>query len=74
MKLANISLEKPQPAAAMKPAFGLNTMKPLSKAEESMIQEKFPAGVNNRLELYLSSGRTRTEQPDGKGRHFDFTI
>ncbi len=67
MKLANITLEKPQPLTTAK-AFGLNGMKPLSKAEESMILEKFPAASNSRLELYLSSGRTRTEQPDAKGR------
>jgi hypothetical protein len=73
MKLDTISLDKTSPLTSPK-TFGLNGLKPLSIAEESMIQEKFPTGSNRRLELYMSSGLQRTEMPDAKGRHFDFTI
>lgn len=73
MKLANISLEKTQPPAQSK-VFGLNGLKPLSGAEESMILEKFPSGGNSKLELYLANGAGRTEQPNAKGQLFDRTV
>jgi hypothetical protein len=73
MKFDLTSLDKTTSLTSQK-SFGLNGLKPLSKAEESMIKEKFPTGANRRLELYLASGQQRMEIPDGKGRNFDFTV
>lgn len=74
MNLDKISLEKPQALQSSARTFGLNGLKPLSKAEEQLIQEKFPVGTNSRLELYLASGRGRTELPGAKGQNLDFTV
>lgn len=52
----------------------LSNLKPLSSAEENLIQEQFPQGQNKRLELYLSNGSSRMEIPEAKGRNLDFRI
>lgn len=49
-------------------------MKSLSKEEEMLIQDKFPKGMNRKLELYLATGSSRTEQPASKGQNFDFRV
>ena len=46
----------------------------LDDAEKSMINKAFPEAKNNALNLYLSDGNSRTEQPDSKGNHIDFRI
>lgn len=52
----------------------LSKLTPLSSDEQSLIQEQFPRGLNRRLELYLSSGGTKVEVPEAKGRNFDFRV
>lgn len=49
-------------------------MKPLSSEEQELIQDTFPKGMNRKLELYLATGSSRTEQPSAKGRNFDFRV
>lgn len=46
----------------------------LDDAEKSMINKTFPEAKNSLLNLYLSDGHSRTEQPDSKGNHIDFRI
>ena len=46
----------------------------LDDAEKSMINKAFPEAKNSALNLYLSDGHSRTEQPDSKGNHIDFRI
>lgn len=46
----------------------------LTDAELRMITNTFPSGQNNKLELYLSSGITRMENPDAMGKNLDFRI
>lgn len=46
----------------------------LSKAEQRMIADQFPKGSNKKLELYLSSGSSRTENPDARGNNLDFRV
>lgn len=52
----------------------LSQMEKLSDAERSMISDSFPTGQNKKLELYMSSGNTATENPDSRGNNFDFRI
>ena len=49
-------------------------LKPLSSEEQSMIEDKFPTGRAAKLDLYISSGQSRTEIPGSKGLNFDFKI
>ncbi len=48
--------------------------KSLTDAEQNMIDDQFPTGSNKKLELYMNSGDTRTEQPASKGGNLDFRI
>jgi hypothetical protein len=72
MKLNGIALNKPAPEPAK--TFGLNGLKPLNRDEESMIKTEFPIGKNKKLELYLASGKVKTEVPGSKGQNLDFTV
>lgn len=49
-------------------------LKPLTSEEQTMIEDKFPARNAGKLDLYASSGSSRTEIPGSKGLNFDFKI
>lgn len=75
MKLNVIrSIEKAQALYKADKAVSLSNLSPLSRDEQSLIQEQFPQGANRKLELYLSNGNSRAEMPDAKGRNFDFRV
>jgi hypothetical protein len=46
----------------------------LSQDEQKMISDQFPKGSNKKLELYMSSGSQRTENPDARGNNFDYRV
>lgn len=46
----------------------------LSDEELNMIQDKFPKGKNKELELYMSSGHSRVENPGSRGNNLDFRV
>lgn len=46
----------------------------LSHEEKNMISKQFPKGQNQKLELYMSSGSTKTEQPASRGYNFDASV
>lgn len=50
------------------------SMQPLSKAEENMIQEKFPAASTKPFQVYLKSGMSRMESQISKGTQIDFRV
>lgn len=74
MKLQNITLNPNATSEVKKPLFGLNGMKSLSKAEDEMITKTFPKEQSLRLDLYLSSGTSKTEIPNAKGQKLDFRV
>lgn len=75
MKLTGLkTVNQLQNIEKQKPIFNLKSMKPLSNAEEKLILDQFPTQKSNQLELYLSTGRSKTEKPDSIGRNLDFRI
>ncbi|MGM0587474.1 MAG: hypothetical protein ACQETE_03585 [Bacteroidota bacterium] len=52
----------------------VQTTAQLSKDEQKMISDQFPKGSNKKLELYMSSGNQRTENPDARGNNFDYRV
>lgn len=74
MNLQKIANQFQSQPTSSKPVFNLKALKPLSNEEASMIEKNFPAGANPKLELYFSSGQSRTEIPGGKGQNFDFRV
>lgn len=50
------------------------SMQPLSKAEENMIQEKFPTAKAKPFEVYMKSGLSKIENQISKGTQIDFRI
>jgi len=49
-------------------------MQPLSKAEEHMIQEKFPPASAKPFQTYLKSGLSKVENQISKGTQIDFRV
>ena len=77
MKLNQIpSLEQANKTQGTQSASRLQSkqMKPLSSEEQELIQDRFPKGMNRKLELYLATGSSHTEQPAAKGQNFDFRV
>ncbi|HKI45643.1 MAG TPA: hypothetical protein VKA08_09965 [Balneolales bacterium] len=63
-----------QPARSLGSTGESRSMQPLSKAEESMIQEKFPAASAKPFQVYLRSGMSRMESQISKGTQIDFRV
>lgn len=52
----------------------VRSMQPLSKAEEHMIQEKFPPASSKPFQTYLKSGLSKVENQISKGTQIDFRV
>ncbi len=52
----------------------VRSMLPLSKAEESMIQEKFPRTEMKQFHTYMRSGIQKMESRAAKGTQVDYKI
>ncbi len=76
MELARVNALTNIVSAQKSKSKGLSELigKNLTDAEQNMINHQFPAGSNDKLELYMNSGDTRTEQPASKGGNVDFRI
>ncbi|TNE71805.1 hypothetical protein EP331_08490 [bacterium] len=75
MKLNVIrSIENAQAQYKTNKTMSLSNLSPLSSDEKMLIQEQFPYGANKKLELYLANGNSRMENPEAKGRNFDFRV
>mgnify|MGYP006277841125 CR=1 FL=1 len=68
--LQKTAVERPKASNS----FNLKEKKPLTKEENSLINEKFPPGQKRELELYMASGTTRTENPGSRGNYFDASV
>jgi len=49
-------------------------MNNLTQDEAKMIHKAFPKSSGTKLDLYMSTGQTKTEQPNAKGGNIDFKI
>lgn len=63
-----------QPSRGVGATDETKSMQPLSKAEESMIQEKFPPASTKPFQVYLKSGMSKMESQISKGTQIDFRV
>lgn len=63
-----------QPSRSLGNTGETKSMQPLSKAEENMIQEKFPTAKARSFQVYLKSGISKMENQISKGTQIDFRI